>query len=102
MINRLHIYSRGQLPRLKPSVSAGNVSLFSEDSVVTKLDNKLKEFANRKKNLSSENGNKDNSVSSEAIYDVRRKIEMPPIIAVTSTNGKPTDEILAYLFQIFF
>ena len=51
MINRLHIYSRGRLPSLKPSASAGNLNLFSEDSVVTRLDHKLKEMETKRGNL---------------------------------------------------
>ena len=38
---------------MKHSVSTGNLSLFDEESVVTRLDNKLKEFANKKNNNSA-------------------------------------------------
>ena len=49
LINRLNIYSRGRtLPQLKPSELASsqsltNLNLFDEESVVTRLDKKLKE-----------------------------------------------------------
>ena len=49
LINRLNIYSRGRtLPQLKPSELASsqsltNLNLFDDESVVTRLDKKLKE-----------------------------------------------------------
>ena len=38
---------------MKHSVSTGNLSLFDEESVVTRLDNNLKEFAKKKNNSSN-------------------------------------------------
>ena len=48
MINRLHIYSRRTQTNGRHSVSTGNISIFDEESVVSRLDIKLKEFATRK------------------------------------------------------
>ena len=57
IINRHHIYSRRHQQNVKHSVSTGNLSLFDEESVVTRLDNKLKEFENKKNNSSNSESN---------------------------------------------
>ena len=58
---------------MKHSASTGNLSLFDEESVVTRLDNKLKEFANKKNNSSNSESKFDiNSESVEVLPKEKR------------------------------
>ena len=69
VINRLHIYSRRHQKNEKHSVSTGNLSLFDEESVVTRLDKKLKEFANKRNN---------NSTSESIISPIHESFQILP------------------------
>ena len=55
LINRLHIYSRGRtLPTLKPaefSSTPSNLNLFDDESVISRLDKKLKHLEIKRNNV---------------------------------------------------
>ena len=74
---------------MKHSVSTGNLSLFDEESVVTRLDNKLKEFENKKNNSSNSESKIDiNSESVEVLPKEKRNDIKSKDTLIENDDGK--------------